>query len=248
MACARVPTFDLDGPPARGPREVIRRIENNALLINSLRADVRLTSEHVPRSRLARADLLFARPQQYRLQLKSIFGNTMALFTMRQGQADLYLPVSNRLYQGQLPAEQIRDLIGIELSAAELLETLSGVFHLPSGSELLEYQHREEDHLLVFPWGQGRREIRVAPDGYRILQDRHRDAFGGVVVEKVFEGYRTVDGVVLPERVRVFLPERREDLEVRFSHQAVNVPWRAEDFLLDLPDGVERVSWDREYR
>jgi|GEM_PF-2038712 len=248
MACARAPSFDLDGSPAGGPREILRRIHHNALLINSLKADVHLRSDRIPQSRLARADLLFARPGRYRVQLKTIFGNTMAVFTVRQDQADLYLPVSNRLYQGDLTAEGIRELVGIELPAVDLLETLSGIFHLPPYAELLEYRQAGDDHLLIFPWNGGRRELRVASDGYRILHDRYRDASGQVVVEKEFEGYRTVDGVVLPERIRAFLPERQEGLEVQFSHQAVDVPWTEEDFRLSLPDGVERVPWIPEYR
>jgi outer membrane biogenesis lipoprotein LolB len=247
MACARAPSFDLDGSPAGGPQDVIRRINQNALLITSLRADVRLKSDHIPQSRLARADLLFARPQRYRVQFRTIFGNTMAVFTVRQEQADLYLPVSNRLYQGDLTAEGIRELVGVELPAVDLLETLSGIFHLPSETDLLEYRRIGDDHLLVFPWDRGRREIRVAADGYRVLSDRYRDALGEVIVEKVFERYRTVDGVVLPERVRASLPQRQEELEVVFTHQAVDVPWSEEDFRLDLPDGVERIPWSGEY-
>jgi len=248
LACARAPSFDLDGSPAGGPREVLQRIHRNALLMNSLRADVRLTSEHMPQSRLARADLLFARPHRYRVQFKTVFGNTMAVFIVRQGRADLYLPMSNRLYQGDLTARGIRELVGIELSAGDLLETLSGIFHLPSDAELLDYQRAGNDHLLIFPWGQGRREIRVASDGVRILSDRYRDASGRPVLEKEFQGYRMIDGVVLPEEVRAFLPERQEKLEVYFSHQAVDTPWEEEDFHLDLPDGVERLPWIREYR
>ena len=247
MACARAPSFDLDGSPAGGPQDVIRRINQNAQLITSLRADVRLKSDHIPQSRLARADLLFARPQRYRVQFRTIFGNTMAVFTVRQEQADLYLPVSNRLYQGDLTAEGIRELVGVELPAVDLLETLSGIFHLPSETDLLEYRRIGDDHLLVFPWDLGRREIRVAADGYRVLSDRYRDALGEVIVEKVFDSYRMVDGVVLPERVRASLPQRQEDLEVVFTHQAVDVPWSEEDFRLDLPDGVERIPWSGEY-
>jgi outer membrane biogenesis lipoprotein LolB len=247
-ACAHAPSFDLDGTPAHSPAEVIGRINRNALQINSLSADVRLNSAHIPQSRLARADLLYARPGMYRVQFKTLFGNTMAAFTVRQNQAELYLPMSNRLYQGDLTVEEIRDLVGIELPAADLLETLSGIFSLPTAEQLSEYRRIGGDHLLVFPWGRGRREIRVAPDGYRVLEDRFLDARGGVVVEKTFEGYRMIDGVLLPERVRAVIPEREEDVEVWFSHQTVDVPWRAEDFQLNLPDGVERIPWGGEYR
>jgi outer membrane biogenesis lipoprotein LolB len=210
MACAHAPSFDLDGEPAGGPPEIIRRINQNALRINSLRAEVRLISDQIPQSRLSRAELLFARPGRYRVQFKTLFGNTMAVFTVRQEQAELYLPASNRLYQGELTAEGIREMVGVELSARDLLETLSGIFHLPPESQLAEYRRIDGDHLLIFPWEQGRREIRVAPDGYRILSDRYRDADEEVVVEKEFEGYRMVDGVVLPERVQAFLPQRQE--------------------------------------
>ena len=248
LACARAPSFDLDGEPAGGAPEVLRRISHNALLINSLRADVRLRSDRLPHSGLARADLLFARPRRYRVQLKTIFGNTMAVFTVRGEQADLYLPMSNRLFQGDLSAARIRDLVGIELPAPDLLETLTGIFHLPPGSEILEYRRLGDDHLLIFSWERGCREIRVAPDGYRILHDRYRDEDGRVVVEKEFEDYRMIDGVVLPGKVRALLPDRQEELEVRFTRQAVNEPWEEKDFHLDLPEGVERVPWELEYR
>jgi hypothetical protein len=248
LACARAPSFDLAGEPAGGAPEVLRRINHNALLINSLRADIRLRSDRLPHSGLARADLLFARPRRYRVQLKTIFGNTMAVFTVRRKGADLYLPMANRLYQGDLSAARIRDLVGIELPAADLLETLTGIFHLPTGSEILGYRRMDDDHLLIFSWERGRREIRVAPDGYRILQDLYRDEGGRVVVVKEFEDYRMVDGVVLPGKVRALLPERQEELEVRFTRQVVNEPWEEKDFHLDLPGGVERIPWELEYR
>jgi len=248
LACARAPSFDVDGEPVGGAREIVQRINRNALLINSLSADVRLRSAHIPQSKLARADLLYARPEHYRVQLKTIFGNTMAVFTVRQGQAELYLPLSNQLYQGELTAERIRDLVGIELPAVDLLETLSGIFYLPDDTELLDYRRIGEDHLLVFSWDQGRREIRMAPDGYRILWDRYLDARGQAVMEKEFKEYRMIAGVLLPGQVTAFLPGEEEILEVWFSHQTVDVSWKEEDFHLHLPDGVERIPWDREYR
>jgi len=248
MACAHAPSFDLDGEPAGGPREVVQRINQNALLVKSLRANVRLKSNHIPQSRLSRADLLFVRPDRYRVRLRTIFGATVAVFTVRQDQADLYLPTSNRLYQGFLTAEQVKELVGIELSAVDLLEALSGMSPLPPVTELLEYRRIQDEHLLVFPWEGGRREIMVAPDGYRILRDQYRDAAGQVVMEKQFDGHRLVAGVVLPEQVRALLPGRGEVLEAHFSQQDVNVSWEQEDFQLDLPGSVERVRLDLEYR
>ncbi len=248
MACAHAPSFDPGGGPARGPREVVERINRNALLVESLRADVRLQSNHIPQSRLSRADLLFARPDRYRVRLRTVFGSTVAVLILCQGQADLYLPASNRLYQGFLTVEQVKGLVGIELPAVDLLEALSGMPTLPPVTELLEYRRIQEDHLLIFPWEQGRREVMVAPDGYRILRDQYRDAAGQVVVEKQFDEHRLVAGVVLPERVRVLLPGRGDALEVQFSHQDVNVSWEQEDFQLDLPGSVERIRLDLEYR
>jgi hypothetical protein len=248
MACAHAPSFDLDRGPARGPEDIIGRINQNALLVRSLRADVRLKSDRIPQSRLARADLLFVPPDRYRIRLKTIFGATIAVFSVYEEQAQLYLPMSNRLYEGPLTVTQVRELVGIELSTGDLLEALSGISTLPPVSELSDYQIVQDEHLLIFPYDQGYREVMVAADGYRILRTQYRDAFGEVVLEKQFDQYHLVKGVVLPQWIRVSFPSRGEVLEAQFFHQDVNVPWKVEDFHLELPKGVERVRLGLEYR
>jgi hypothetical protein len=233
--------------PARGPKEIIERVNQNVLLVQSLKADARLKSDRIPQSRLARAELLFARPDRYRVRLKTIFGTTMAVLTARQGQTELYLPMSNRLYEGRLTAEQVQELVGVKLSAEELLEALSGLFTLPAMGELLEHRMVQDGHLLMYPWNRGSRQVTVAEDGFRILSIRYRDAFGDTVLEKRFDRHHLVEHLVLPERVRIYAQGQREILEVQFFSQQVNAPWDEGKFQLHLPSSVERIQLDLEY-
>jgi hypothetical protein len=246
--CAHSPRFDLDLGPARSPEEVIERVNRNALRVESLRAEVHLDSDQIPQSRLARAEFLFARPDHYRVRFRSLFGTTAAVFTIKEGLLRLYVPMSNRYYEGHLTVEQVGTLLGIEVEVTELMEALSGMALLPPTTDLLEYRANEDGHFLVFSWQEGRQEVQVAPDGIRVLEVRYRDDRGRTALTKRFSHHRLVDGVVRPGEVSAAFGGRGGDLKIVFIQQDVNIPWDDDDFLLDVPDSVERIELDREYR
>jgi len=240
--CARRPEFDLGLGPVHGPDDIVKRIDENAHRLSSLRAEARFHLTHVPQSRLAKVSVLFVQPNRYRVQFSGLFGRTMAVMVVQGSEVSIYLPLANRLYEGQATAEILNHVLGIDMSLSDLMETLLGHIRLPPIEDLLDCRVVENGYLLSFKGPEGHQEVQVGPSGFRIFRAEVFDIDGQSVLVKAFQDYRVVGGVVRPGEVRLVLPGREEELHLTFITQEVNHQIREEELQLRFPDSVERIQ------
>lgn len=239
--CAQRPPFDLGLGPVRGPEDIVERVNENAGRLRSLRAEARIRWPQLSHSRLAKVSLLYAQPSRYKVKFSALFGTTIAVMSVRQGEVDIYLPQANRLYHGQPSPETMDQVLGIEMSLEDLMATLVGNVRLPPASRLLAFQPAKEGYALSFQMPAGRQEVLVAADGLRVLSVELFDVHDRPLLLKTFQDHRLVDGVVRPGQVELFLSNRGEELRLVFTHQEVNQPIRDRAFHLDLPASVQLV-------
>jgi hypothetical protein len=225
---------------------VVARVNQNADRVHSLHAEIRLLSPDLAQSRLTRAVVDFAEPHRYRVKFTALFGATVALLLVNDEQVDLYVPLTNRIYQGQMDAEQVKLLVGIELDPAELMEALLGTIRLPPASELLDYRPIVDGHRLVFSCPGGRQEVQVASDGLRVQRLSVFDDEGRCLLTKTFHDHRLIGDVVRPGSQQVSVLGRSDPLEVIFVEQELNLPLGEEIFHLDFPESVERIELNPE--
>jgi len=240
--CARRPQFDLGLGPVHGPDDIVKRINENAHRLRSLRAEARFHSTHVPQSRLAKASVLFVEPSRYRVKFSGLFGRTMAVMVVHGSEVSIYMPLANRLYEGQATPEILSHVLGIDMSLSDLMETLLGHIRLPPIDDLLDCQTVEHGYLLSFKRPEGHQEVQVGPSGLRIFTAEFFDIDGQSFLVKDFQDYRVVDGVIRPGEVRLVLPGREEEFHLIFITQEVNHQIREEEFQLQFPDSVERIQ------
>jgi outer membrane lipoprotein-sorting protein len=240
-SCARHPEVDLEYGPVRGPQDIIKRVNANAARLKTLRAEVRFNSPQIPQGRFAKATVIFAQPDRYRVKFSALFGRTMALLLVDRGEASLYLPLDNRLYQGWLDAEQMDQLLGVDSSLLELLEGLVGAVRVPAVTDLLDYRITDVGYWLSFRWQGSRQEIQVASDGLKVLEVTYFDDFDRPRQVRSYQHHRMIADVLRPGGVDFDLPTRGERMELTFVHQEVNPQVDEAVFRLNLPDSVERV-------
>jgi outer membrane lipoprotein-sorting protein len=239
--CAQRPPFDLGLGPIRGPDDIVRRVNENAHRLHSLRAEAQLHSAQVPRSHLAKVSVLFAEPDHYRVKFSALFGRTMALMLVQGGEVSIYIPSANRLYEGQATPEILSHVVGIDMGLSDLMEALMGHIRLPPISDLLDYRIMEDGYQLIFKRPEGRQEVQVGPDGLRVFRAEFFDIHGQSFLVKTFRDHQVVDGVVRPGEVHLTLPGREEEIRLTFSAQRVNPQIREEEFQQQFPDSVERI-------
>lgn len=239
--CAHRSPFDLGLGAIRGPEDIIDRINGNAQRLHALRAEARIHWPQISKSRLAKVSVLFAQPSRYRIKFGTLFGMTMAVMTVRDEEISIYVPQANRLYQGQPTDEELADILDLDISLTDLMETLVGTVRLPSASHLLEYQPVKEGYALSFQVPGGRQDILVGGDGLRILMVELFDSGGQSLLVKTYRDHRVLDGIVRPGQVELSRPDRGEELRLTFTQQWVNHLVEEADFELDLPASVELV-------
>lgn len=239
--CAHRAPFDLGLGPIRGPEDIIDRINGNVQRLHALRAEARIHSPQNFKSRLAKVSVLFAQPSRYRMKFGALFGMTMAVMTVQGEQMDIYVPQANRLYRGRPSAEELGNILGLDISLTDLMETLMGTVRLPSASQLLEYRHGKEGYTLSFQMSEGRQDIQVGSDGLSILRMELFDAQGRSLLIQTFRDHRLLDGIVRPGQVELSRPDWGGELQLTFIQQRVNVQVEEADFQLDLPATVELV-------
>ena len=239
--CAQHPALDLGLGPVRGPEDIVERINKNASYLHSLRAEARLFSPHIPQSRLAKATVLFAEQGRYRVTFSALFGMTAAVMTVRQKEVSIYMPLANRLYEGQFTPQEIDQVLGINMSLTDLMAAMVGAVRLPPVSHLRDYRKTDAGYTLSFLCDGGHKEVQVAEDGLRVLEVVYFDARNQTFLIKTFRDHRVMDGIVRPGEISLVFPTRAEELKVIFTRQEVNPLISDQQFWLDIPTSVERI-------
>jgi hypothetical protein len=165
----------------------------------------------------------------------------MAVMFVQGGEVSIYLPLANRLYEGQVTPEFLSQFLGMNTDLSELMEALMGRIRLPPSSDILDYRAVEDGYRLSFKRPDGHQEVHVSTDGLRVFREESYDIHGHVFLVKTFQDHRVIDGVVRPGEVHLVLPDREEELRLTFIDQEVNQPIREEEFQRQFPDSVERI-------
>lgn len=253
------------GPPPRPaylirePSTILQAIRARERRVRSLRA--RGSVEHFGREGRVRGSIVIYVQQPERMRVDTFaFGNLVS--SMRSNGQRFTLLQGQRFYEGPARPCVAAQLLGIPMEAREVLAILSG------GAPLLS------ERMTAPRWDDGRYVVEVqgedgssegieldVPDNERnlpperqhlrvrrvVLRDRQ-----GERATITYDGYRMVDGIPFPERVRIVMPRENTDTMLRFEevdpHYTVpppnpDIPDEApvDVFSQDPPAGAERI-------
>ncbi len=239
-ACAlikRPPVADLSRTP---PQEIYRRVQHNFDKIHTLEGRGRLIVE-VPGTQFAgRARILVKKPDSLFITAKAILGVEVGFFFADRKHFSSYSPFENTYYTG--PVSQMHRLVLFEMQLPyeQLLYAILGTAPLRL-DDSTRVKVVDNQYVFARPWGDYVMVQKIEPGKFVVSEALLVDRNGNIYVKQTFSRFRKIQGVWLPQIIRLFRPQTRERLTVYYEQVRINVPLKSEEFTFTIPENARRI-------
>ncbi len=239
-ACAlikRPPVADLSRTP---PQEIYRRVQHNFDKIHTLEGRGRLIVE-VPGTQFAgRARILVKKPDSLFITAKAILGVEVGFFFADRKHFSSYSPFENIYYTG--PVSQMHRLVLFEMQLPyeQLLYAILGTAPLRL-DDSTRVKVVDNQYVFARPWGDYVMVQKIEPGKFVVSEALLVDRNGNIYVKQTFSRFRKIQGVWLPQIIRLFRPQTRERLTVYYEQVRINVPLKSEEFTFTVPENARRI-------
>ncbi len=214
-----------------------------------IRADVEVFAG--PTRGRGRQAVLFEAPDRVRIETISPFDTTLSVLVVRDGELRFYDLQATTFYVGAATAQNLLALAPVPLEPDDVVRVLAGSPPLRELQEssthmTLRWNRRAGGYTLTAALEDGgRMELDVQHGTWVMLGARRFDASDTLLVDLRAGAFEDAgDGVVVPGRIRVRLPEDRVDVELNVERYDVNPSLPATMFELEVPRGVDVVDLD----
>ncbi len=184
-------------PEAATLLDLIR--QNNAR-IQSLRGQGQLTIINKKKSQSVNAVWLGHRPDQFRFEILSPWGQPTATFVVNKNRLFFYIYAQNRLYKGEATASNLARFIHVKITPEELFKVLSGSIPIaPFRQARLQSEAAGETILtLIGQWGNVAAKVWVRHDPFKVLRADYFSRGGALTYSILFDNFRDEESVLIP--------------------------------------------------
>ncbi len=242
-ACAglRKPAVaDLDRVP---PQEIYSRVQRNFERVRTLNGRGRLIVE-MPRAQFTgNATILVKKPDSLFIIAKAVLGVQVGFFFADSAHFASYSPIENTYYTG--PVGQMHRLIlfEMELNYSQLLHAILGTAELKL-DDSTRVKVMDNRYIFVRPWGRYFLVEKIDPGKFVVTEAIVTRADGRIEVRQTFSRFRKIQGVWLPQIIRLFRPRTRERLTIYYEKVTLNRPLPQEKFQFKVPENARRIQLD----
>ncbi len=185
-------------------------------------------------------ELTLRKPDSVMVRIEGPFGIDLGLALLTRREFFFYSSMENRLLSGPTNAENLARVLRIRMEFDDLLNLFSGgTFLADDIGRPVELNIVDDEYVLTYGHDQGSRQYHVDPRSYQIVLIQHLDRNSGVLAEQTFGKFLTVDGIVVPQIVRVLMRPERRRLSIAFSDLSVNPSML--EFHFDVPFDAEKA-------
>lgn len=181
--------------------------------------------------------LALRRPESLLVKLHGPFGISVGTFFLSRTRFVMYNAMENSVMAGRPDPRAIRTVVPFDLTVDEVFNLFGGSLPLPSDTSGLRDMLYEDGQLhLKFVCGSETCEYWVDLEDMLVTKLRRENSSGEVLMEGEAEDVREFNGIPLPRRVRLSLPQSSQFLSVYYSSLSVN----QEDpsFAFSVPPGA----------
>jgi hypothetical protein len=222
---------------------MIRRIvQANHDLVGSLSGAGTISVETPEMAQSGSFELQLHKPDSVLVNVEGPFGINVGSVLLTRGSFLFYNSLQNQLVSGPVSARNLRRIFKMDLTFDELMTLFTGGNFIREDNGDPESIGEEENQaVLVYRSGEGRRRYFVDPATSLITRIQQLDASGKLFLEARFERFRSTGEVSLPRHIRLIQHAARRAVSVSFSTLDVN-PGRT-PLVLDVPANAERIRW-----
>jgi hypothetical protein len=230
-ACLLVPILAIVGISCSGSGEAVRldtrqvpawdlihKVAERADRLRTLtgRGSVSVDSPEIAMT--ATFDVAIRRPDSLLVRLEGPFGITAGTFFLSPSSFVVYNSIQNSVLTGDPSKGTLRNILPIELTADQMMETFCGMLNVPASlGDPVEYRVDNERFLLVFAQRKGTISYWIDPEHLLVTGLRIADSTGGTLLEVQGSRLQEFEGFSLPRRIQVTMPANDRELSITYA-------------------------------
>jgi len=229
-----------------GPERVLQQAADRAGEIGDLHTNGTILIRSDRGAFSARGTLLFVEPDSIRFDISITLGGVVAQGVIAGGSVQIYMPTDQMVMVGEIDGGSDSDYQGMSLDRTVILEMLLGpalaLDWVDMAANTVQYDVNAEHAVIAIDQTDGTRLLlTVGPElDYRKSTRVNRQ--GEVFLEISYRNYRNHRGARLPQHVVLRYPRDQFELEFEVVNRTMDPEYTTEDFVLDVPAGISRVS------
>lgn len=220
--------------------EIHEAVFANQSLIQSMRAEGKVTIETPELAQTATFMLNLQKPDSVMLRIEGPFGIEVGAAIVTREEFLFYNILQNKVFTGSSKPENLSKILRVQVGFEDLLNLFSGGTFLPQDAASANEIIVEENQLVAtYSDRLYKRRYWVDPNTLLIVKIQHFGADGKLFLDQRFDKHRLVGGVSIPHIVQLTLPRERRRVSISYSELALNVP--PERFSIIVPINAERI-------
>lgn len=219
---------------------VQERVQENHARLRALLANGTISVETPDMAQSGAFELMLQKPDSILVRLEGPFGIDVGSALLTREKFSFYNSFNNRLVTGPTNPENLGKILRVDLEFDDVVNLFSGgVFFPADRSTPSSFSIENEEFVLTYHHDRGTRRYFVDPQTLQITTIHHLDGSGRLVLEQIFTKFRSVDGITLPQYVRVTMHRERRRVSIAYADMSVNPEKML--FRFDVPANASRA-------
>lgn len=216
------------------------RVSENQQRVKALTGTGTISIETSEMAQSGSFELTLKKPDSVLVKIEGPFGIDVGSALVTRNRFAFYYSFQNRLVEGPTNSANLSRVFQIPIDFDEVLNLFTGgLFHSEDRANPSDFSVEDEEFVMTYNSYTGTRKYRVDSQTMQIVKIQHFDGSGRLVLEQLFSKFQTLDGVTVPQYVRVTMVKERRRVSIAYSNLFIN-PSRLE-FLFDVPRNASRA-------
>lgn len=222
------------------PEEFVRRVQMNNHEVSTFRARGAVMMDEVAGTGSITVSL--KRPDSVLIRIEGPFGIDVGWMLLTTERFTFYDSHSNRAIFGKTTNRNIRALLQLDLTFAEVMDLLSGTTSLsrqilPPDSAVID-----DDMVLVY-YGSSSSTARywIDPRNSVVVRYELWDDASKPILEARYDKFTRIENVLLPRSIRILARRLGRGLSLQYDEIEINRP--EIDLSLTIPENARRIYW-----
>ncbi len=215
------------------------QVAENQLRVRSLTGTGTISVETSEMAQSGSFDLILRKPDSVLVKIEGPFGIDVGSALVTRTRFAFYYSFQNRLVEGPTNAANLSRVFQIPIDFDDVMNLFTGGFFLSEDrTSPSDFAIVDEEFVMTYSSYTGTRRYWIDSETLQIVKIQHLDGKGTLLLEQLFSKFRTMDGVTIPQYVRVTMVKERRRVSIAYSDLTIN-PGHV-DFFFDVPRNASR--------
>jgi len=198
-------------------------LERNQQAIRSMKAEGVLSIESGDFAQKAGFNLTLLKPDSVLVQLEGPFGIKVGFALLTRTTFSFYNSLTNEVITGPTNQKNLEKVLNFPLSYDDVLNLFLGALFTEDDRRDPDDLQTDSGQLVaVFNHSRGKRLYYIDPATKQIVRIRHFDGRNRPMLDQRFTNYTTLDGIVIPFRIRQIQEQERRMAAISYNQVSLN--------------------------